>query len=173
MSVITLLSEEEFLRLPESPGKQELICGELIELAPAKHSHDQLGNRNADLLRSVVPDPSSRVWVASAYRLSSRNWLIPDVSVSWPNQRIQNDWKQGAPMLAIEIASRGNTPEELERKRVLYLEHGATEVWIIYPKTRTTLVSRPGGSEHIEATADYHCELLGVAVTPKYRTPVK
>jgi hypothetical protein len=28
-------------------------------------------------------------------------------------------------MFAVEVASRGNTPEELERKRVLYLAHGA------------------------------------------------
>jgi len=80
--------------------------------------------------------------------------------------QIENDWKQGAPMLAIEIASRGNTPEELERKRVLYLAHGAAEVWIIYPKTRTMLVSRQDGSQLIEAAADYRCVLIGITITP-------
>ena len=170
MSVTALLSEEEFLQLPEIAGKQELIDGELIELPPGRHSHDELGNRNCKLLESVVP--ASRVWVETAYRLSSQTWLQPHVSISWPEQRIENDWQQGAPMLAIEIASRGNTPEELERKRLLYLAHGAAEVWMIYPKTRTMLVSRRGRSEHIEATADYSCELLGVTVTPEYRTPV-
>jgi len=170
MGVKVLLSEAEFLELPEKPGKQELIQGQLIELPPAKHSHDELGNRNAELLRTVLP--SSRVWVETAYRLSSQSWLLPDVSVSWPDQRIEDDWKQGAPMLAIEIASRGNTPEELERKRLLYLAHGAAEVWIIYPKTRTMLVSRRDGSQHIAADADYYCDLLGITVTPAYRTPV-
>src|SRR5690349_12905167 len=144
MSVTALLSEEEFLQLPDEPGKQELIEGELIVLPPAKHSHDALAKLIAALLETVVP--RSRVWVETAYRLSSKGWLKPDVSVSWPEQVIENDWKQGAPMLAIEIASRGNTPEELERKRVLYLAHGAAEVWIIYPKTRTMLVSRQDGS---------------------------
>src|SRR5690349_1194949 len=108
MSVTTLLSEEEFLDLPDEPGKQELIEGELIQLPPAKYSHDELGKRIAELLETGVP--RSRVWLESGYRLSSRSWLQPDVSVSWPEQVIENDYRQGAPMLAIEIASRGNTP---------------------------------------------------------------
>ena len=170
MSVTTLLSEGEFLQLPESPAKQELIDGELIESPPAKYSHSELSKRNAESFETVVP--RMRVWVETGYRLLSGIWLIPGVSVSWPEQAIENDWLQGAPMIAIEMASRGNTPEELERKRVLYLEHGAAEVWIIYPKTRTMLISRRAGSEHIEATADYRRELLGITVTSEYRTPV-
>ena len=171
MSVTALLSEEEFLQLPDEPGKQELIEGELIQLPPAKHSHDELGKRIAELLETIVA--GSSVWVVSGYRLSSRSWLQPDVGVSWPEQVIENDYRQGAPMLAIEIASRGNTPEELERKRVLYLAHGAAEVWIIYPKTHTMLVSRQDGSQHIAADADYRCDLIGITVTPEYRTPVR
>jgi Uma2 family endonuclease len=171
MGVSTLLSEEEFLNLPERAGKQELLDGELIELPPAKDSHDELARRIAALLETAVP--RSRVWVETAYRLASQKWFQPDVSVSWPEQRITDDWKQGSPMLAVEVASRGNTPEELERKRVLYLDHGAAEVWIIYPKTHTMLVSRPDSSLLVKADADYRCDLIGVAVTPEYRTPVR
>ena len=69
-------------------------------------------------------------------------------------------------MIAVEVASRGgNTGEELERKRVLYLEHGAAEVWIIYPATRTMLVSRPDGSVHVSANEDYACVCVDVKVT--------
>jgi Uma2 family endonuclease len=171
MSVSTLLSEEEFLNLPDSAGKQELLDGELIELPPATDSHDELAKRIAALLETVVP--RSRVWVATAYRFSSQKWLKPDVSVSWPEQPVANDWKQGAPLLAVEVASRGNTPEELEKKRVLYLDNGATEVWVIYPKTHTMLVSRKDSSTHIEAAIDYRCDLIGITVTPAYRTPVR
>jgi hypothetical protein len=32
-------------------------------------------------------------------------------------------------MVALEIASRGNTPEPLEAKTAAYLEHGAAEFW--------------------------------------------
>ena len=171
LGVSTLLSEEEFLNLPESAGKQELLDGELIELPPAKYFHGELAKRIASLLETVVP--RSRVWVEMAYRLAARRWLQPDVSVSWPELRIEDEWLQGAPLLAVEIASRGNTSEEIERKRVLYLEHGAAEVWIIYPKTHTMLVSRRDSSMHIDATAEYRCDLVGITVTPEYRTPVR
>lgn len=172
MSVQALLSEEEFLELPEYTGKQELLDGELIELPPARDSHDELAKRIAILLAAVLG--WSRIWLESGYRLAPRRWLIPDVSVSWPDQRIEEDWKQGAPMIAIEIASRGNTPDQLERKRLFYLADGAAEVWIIYPKTHSMLISRPDGTTiGVDPGADYHCALINVTVTPEYRTPVR
>jgi Uma2 family endonuclease len=174
MSVVTLLTEEEFLALPQSAGKQELINGELIDLPPATDSHDELARRIEELLRTVLH--GSRIWKESAYRLPSnpqRQWLKPDVSVSWPDQPVVDDYKQNAPMLAIEIASRGNTPAELELKRLVYLQYGAAEMWVIYPDTRTMLVARPGASLHIGPGEDYRCEVVPVTVTPEYRTPVR
>ena len=100
MGVLTLLTEEEFLSLPDTPGKQELLDGELIELPPAKLSHSELVKRFVDLLRTVLH--ASRVWSETGYRLQPRRWLTPDVSVSWPDQRVENDHFQGAPMIAIE-----------------------------------------------------------------------
>src|SRR5215467_10244365 len=138
--MIRLLCEYEFLSLPDSICKQELLQGELIELPPAKYSYTELAHRFLWLLDGAAS--RACIWIGAFYRLSSLNWLAPDVSISWPNQRIEDDSQQGAPMIAIEIASRGNTPEQLERKRLLYLEYGAAEVWIIYPATHTMLVSR-------------------------------
>ena len=132
MSVSTLLSEDEFLNLPEFAGKQELLDGELIQLPPARYSHSELSNRLVDTLRTVLD--KSQVWIEMAYRLRPGRWLIPDVSVSWPDQPIDDEWFQRSPMLAIEIASRGNTGQELEQKTAAYLEGGASEVWVIYPK---------------------------------------
>src|ERR1700688_4142117 len=130
MSISTLLTEEEFLSLPEFPGKQELLDGELIELSPAKHSHSELVKRLVELLHSALP--MSRVWTETAYRLRRGRWLVPDASVSWPDQRVEDDWFQGSPMLAVEVASRSNSPDQLEQKVVAYLDHGVGEVWIIY-----------------------------------------
>jgi len=169
MGVSTLLTEEEFLNLPEYAGKQELLDGELIELPPAKYPHHELAKRISVLLESA--GCQGNVWLEMPYRLSAGKWLIPDVSVSWPGQQKVDEWLQSSPMLAIEVASRGNTPEELEKKRLLYLAHGASEVWVVYPKTHTMLVSRTDSSLHIDAETDYRCELIGVTVTPAYRTP--
>ena len=109
MSISTLLTEEEFLHLPEFVGKQELLDGELIELPPAKLFHSEMARRFAELLNIVAP---SRVWIETAYRLQRGSWLIPDVSGSWPDQPVEDGWFQRSPMLAVEIVSRGTNRSE-------------------------------------------------------------
>jgi Uma2 family endonuclease len=47
---------EEFLELPDAPGKQELLNGELISLPPAKKSHAEICTRLFDLFTSVLDD---------------------------------------------------------------------------------------------------------------------
>src|ERR1700686_2184986 len=98
MGATTQLTIEEFLRLPDEPGKQELLDGELIALPPAKLSHMQIV---LDLYRLLVAAlTESRVWAETGYQLS-RGLLQPDVSVPWPDQPVENDWLQGAPMIAV------------------------------------------------------------------------
>jgi Uma2 family endonuclease len=61
MSTNTLLTIEEFLNLPDVPGKQELFNGELISLPPAKRSHMEISKRLVDLfaLYSTVQESGS------------------------------------------------------------------------------------------------------------------
>src|SRR5262249_27984193 len=99
--------------------------------------------------------------------------LVPDVSLIWPDQRVDG-WYQSSPMLAIEIASRGNQGQELETKTKLYLKHGAAEVWILYPETRTMVVSRAGTNEvlRIQEGESYVCTLVGITVVSNFWVPV-
>ena len=164
-----MLSEEEFLGLPEIPGKRELLDRELIDLPPAKHYHSVIARNLMRFLASVTDD--SRIWIEEAYCLREGRWLIPDVSVSWPDQPSERGWHKGSPMLAIEIASRGNTAEELELKTALYLEQGAAEVWILYPKTQTIVVSRKHDILRIGPGETYYCELLNLTVISNFWVP--
>src|SRR5579871_5397990 len=133
MTTKTLMSAEEFLNLPDEPGKQELLDGELIAVPPAKLTHIQVIKNVHELLRTILP--KERVWVEAGYQLGTRGWLQPDVSVSWPDQRVENDWMQRAPMIAIEVISPANRPEHIDKKTAAYLDQGAAEVWVIYPDT--------------------------------------
>jgi Uma2 family endonuclease len=164
-----LLSDEEFLRLPDIAGKRELLDGELIDLPPAKWYHSVIAKKLIHLLATVLDE--SRVWIEIAYWLRDGRWLIPDVSVSWPDQRRERGWYKGSPMLAIEIASRGNTAAELESKTALYLEQGAAEVWVLYPKTQTIVVSRPHEIQRIAPGGAYRCELLDLTVISDFWVP--
>ena len=158
MSATTQLTAEEFLNLPDTPGKQELLDGELISLPPAKHYHSEIARAFQKLLETAVD--KSRVWIYAGYQLK-RGWLIPDVSVTWPNQPV-SEWLQGAPMIAIEIVSRGNTAEEIERKVGAYLQEGGAEVWVVYPATRSMIVFRK--DQTLRITDTYRFELIGVTV---------
>jgi Uma2 family endonuclease len=158
MSAITLLTAEEFLNLPDTPGKQELLDGELISLPPAKNNHSIVARAFQDLLLTVLD--KSRVWFFEGYQLK-RGWLIPDVSVTWPDQPV-SEWLQGSPMIAIEIVSRGNTALEIDRKVGAYLQEGGAEVWVVYPATRSMVVFRKDAT--IRVTDVYACERIGVTV---------
>jgi Uma2 family endonuclease len=158
MSAVTQLTAEEFLNLPETPGKHELLDGELISMPPAKHYHSEIARAFQDLLLTALD--KSRVWFCEGYQMK-RGWLIPDVSANWPDQPV-SEWFQGAPMIAIEIVSRGNTAEEIDRKVGAYLEEGAAEIWVVYPATRSMTVFRQ--QETLRITDVYQCERLGVAL---------
>jgi len=158
MSATTQLTAEQYLNLPDMPGKHELLDGELISLPPAKNNHSIIGRAFQDLLLTVLD--KSRVWYVEGYQLK-RGWLIPDVSVTWPGQPV-SEWLQGSPTIAIEIVSRGNTAEEIDRKVGAYLQEGSAEVWVVYPKTRCMMVFRK--DETLRVTHTYRCELIGVVV---------
>jgi Uma2 family endonuclease len=58
-----------------------------------------------------------------------------------------DDFIQEAPALAIEVVSPGNRNPKLLTKVDLYSQHGAEQVWMIYPKTRTVQVlTQDGGN---------------------------
>ena len=158
MSVAARLTDEQFLNLPDVPGKQELLDGELISLPPAKRIHGMIARRFFELLRTVLHE--SRVWTEMGYRLKN-GWLQPDVSVNWPDQP-EGEWFEGSPMIAIEIASRGNSDEEVDQKVEAYLAGGAAEVWVIRPRTISMTVFRSDST--VRVTGVYECQIIDLSV---------
>ena len=159
MSATRQITWEEYLSLPDAPGKQELLDGELIVLPPVKLTHSKISKLVQHLLETVVD--VSRVWCETGYQFA-RGCLQPDVSVAWPDQAVENDWLQHAPMLAVEIVSPSNKAEEIERKVAANLEEGAAEVWVMYPTSRRMTVFRKGTWEYVTET--YQCALLNLVV---------
>jgi Uma2 family endonuclease len=140
MAVTTRLSVAEFEQMPEpdQPGKQELLDGELIQLPPAKRPHNKITKAFYETFKNRPSRPPGN---ASRLPNVSRHLAGADVSVTWPEQLETNDYFQGSPMIAIEVVSPGNTADEIDLKVTAYLNHGALEVWIVYPRTRHTYTS--------------------------------
>ena len=109
---------DDFERLPDTDGIQELLDGVVIEMPPPKLRHSALVKRMAKILERDLPE--SRVWAETGFVIGP-HCVQPDVAVIHSGQANERGWFQGAPLVAIEVASRGNTPKELERKKDLYL----------------------------------------------------
>jgi Uma2 family endonuclease len=138
-----LVTLDEFERLPDIDGIQELLDGEVVALTAPKRRHSQVWLKVFDILRLVIHP--SRVWSETGFVIGN-HVLQPDVAVIFPDQGMDRDWFAGAPMIAIEVASRGNTPDQIEWKKDQYLASGAHEVWILYDKTRTAVVHLADGT---------------------------
>src|SRR5579884_1857172 len=164
MSATALLTFAEFEQLPDAPGKRELICGEVIEMAPPRKNHTLTAERFSKCLRAAVGE--DRIHLEAGYKIGD-SWVQPDVSVAWPEQKEDDGYFAGAPMLAIEVLSEHTSAQQLEDKLDLYLSNGAKEVWTVSRKTSSmTVYSRAeaGRKTMLRVTGEYTPEWLGVSI---------
>jgi Uma2 family endonuclease len=151
----TPMTFAEFEQLPDEPAKLELLEGELIRMPPPKKKHMTTSQRLfLALLKAAEGLRGSRPQLAlgdvhheMGYLLGTDpgTWLVPDVSMTHRNQKGE-DYYEGAPLIAIEVASESQSAPYLEAKAQTYLSHGAQEVWLVYPKTQHVWVYRTGSS---------------------------
>jgi Uma2 family endonuclease len=174
-TVKTLLTFEEFEQLPDQPGKQELVRGELIEMPPADYKHHDIAHRIFKLLDSALERAHAcgeagelgRVFHEMGYLLSGANWLQPDVSITHAGQHVEK-YLIGAPAIAIEVISPSNTAKRIDAKAELYFQFGAREVWRFFPKKKQVMIQVPGSARVIAEDSVITTPLL-----PGLALPVK
>jgi Uma2 family endonuclease len=171
MDTRTLQTFEQFEQYPDDGMKHELLKGEHIVVPPPKFRHSSVQQKLQDVLRPYVQKYGlGDVRLEHGFRLTSDTWLHPDVSFIRTAQ-IQNTdpngYLEGAPALAIEVASDSNTAAQLDLNIDLYFANGSEEVWIVYPKTRKVLVHRPDGTIRTVASE------LGSDLFPGWSIPVE
>ena len=76
---------------------------------------------------------------------------------------------EGAPDLAVEVLSPSNTATEMQRKVSEYLRHGARQVWVVDPETRTVMAYTAGGFTRFLERDDV---LDGGELLPGFSTPI-
>ena len=131
-----LVSEEEFLSLPESNQRIELIDGEVILSPSSTFRHQQVLLRIVHALQNWAADRAAPVTVAISaldVRFAPDRILQPDAMVflevipsdiPMPIARI--------PEICIEVVSTDRTYDRVT-KRYLYAEAGVQEYWIVDP----------------------------------------
>jgi len=149
MGARTLVTFEQFEQFPDDGMKHELLGGEHIVLPPPKLRHTKVQQKLSDALRPYVHERKlGEVNIEAGFKLSSDTWLQPDVAFVRTEQieRANPDaYYDGAPAIAVEVASESNTAAQLDLKTEMYFARGAEQVWVVYPDTRKIAVHYPDG----------------------------
>lgn len=149
-TVSKLVTADELLRMPDDGFRYELVKGELKRMSPTGDEHGRVTMRLASpLFEYVKAHNLGRVNAAdTGFKLESDPDTVraPDIAfVSTerlePSVRMDG-YRGGAPDLAVEVLSPGNTRREMSEKIKEYFATGSRMVWIVSPKLKTVTVSR-------------------------------
>lgn len=152
------LTLEEFAKLPRGTEQHEMSAGHLITMPLPKSLHSLVVGEVIQALQKALGRSSSLYVLAETGYVLSREPLTvrgPDASVI-SKERIgftnPDDYFEGAPELAIEVVSPSDSAEDLQLKIDQYLQAGAKQVWVLYPKTKHIHVFRSGTIEILDET---------------------
>ena len=87
-----------------------------------------------------------------------------------PAEGLPRGYFQGAPDLAVEVVSPGDSAAEVRGKAEEWLQAGARLVWLVYPESRAVTVFRSREDVRTLASTD---ELTGEPVLPGFRCRVE
>ena len=144
------MTADELLAMPDDGCRYELIEGELRCMSPAGDEHGRVGMELAIPLGShVKKNKLGKLYLAETGFLIKTNpdtVRAPDIAFV-RMERIKEGpdvkgYRTGAPDLAVEVLSPGDTVSEVEGKVAEWLEGGAQMVWVVSPKLHTVTVYR-------------------------------
>lgn len=149
-ATIKLVTAEELLTMPDDGLCYELVKGELKRMPPTGTEHGGVTMElAAPLHRYVKLNKLGQVYAAeTGFKLESDPDTVraPDIAFVRA-ERIKatgraRGYGDGAPDLAVEVLSPGNTKREMAEKIEEYFAGGARLVWVVNPKSKTIAVYR-------------------------------
>jgi Uma2 family endonuclease len=116
-------------------GKVDLDCWGRITWSPVSTEH---GGVAGNLVRLLTGQLGGRALVEAGVRVAS-GVFAPDVAwcseAFWRARRDETPLEQ-APELCIKISSPSNAIHDLRAKARAYIDAGAKEAWIVFPKSQ-------------------------------------
>jgi Uma2 family endonuclease len=173
----TLLTIEEFERLPDDEWRTELVRGRLVREPSAGMDHGRVEIR----LAVLVANFADRHALGDVFGADTGYVLfedpptvrVPDVSfvsaARLPSPEDSIRFGRMAPDLAVEVISPSNTATEILEKTADYLNAGTRLLWIVEPRRRCVTVHRPQDKVRLLREGD---ELEGYDVLPGFSVPV-
>jgi Uma2 family endonuclease len=162
-SARVLVSESDFLALPETMRPAELVDGEVVMPPSPSFWHQELLGRVVVALRSWSATAPIPVTVAQApldVRFTAGRILQPDAMVFLTKlDRQAASPLERIPEVCIEVLSSNRTYDRIT-KRFLYAEAGVQEYWIVDPSGFVERRWGPALARNEELTDWVHSPLL-------------
>ena len=172
-----VMTAEELFRLPDDGWRYALVRGELQRMTPAGFRHGTVIMNVAVPLGQHVK--THRLGVVcgaeTGFVLARRpdTVLAPDVAfvrrerIAAAGQPVA--FWEGAPDLAVEVTSPGDTRPEVAEKVTSWLAAGTRVVWVVDPGCASVTIHEPGAAPRRLAATDV---LDGAPLFPGFRLPV-
>jgi Uma2 family endonuclease len=168
---------DELFEMPDDGFRYELVKGELRKMSSSGSEHGATIVNITILLGQYVKANKLGVCFGAetGFKIASDPDTVraPDVAFirreRIPESGIPKKFWPGAPDLAVEVLSPGDTRREVDEKVEDWLEAGARAVWVINPKRRSVTVYRSLTDVTRLSDAD---ELDGGDVVPGFRCKV-
>ena len=177
MTTTQTITADELLQRPDDGFRYELVKGELVKTAPAGREHGKLAMRIGwRLAQHVEANNLGEVLAAeTGFKLASDPDTVraPDAAFV-RRERVaeagdaRGFWS-GAPDLAVEVVSPGDTYSEVEDKVLDWLDAGTLMVVVVNPRQRTVTLYRSRADIVILTQSDI---LDGKDVVPGWSLPV-
>ena len=139
-----VITYEEWLKMPEAEGVEEVVQGEIRKMPPNKWNHARIIEELARQLREQL-DMQAVFVVTSVFGLVIRRdpvtTRVPDIAVFIRKNVVEQDgYIHSAPELVVEVLSPANTRAERSEKLKDYESLGVPEVWVVSPEAQTVEV---------------------------------
>lgn len=178
MTTTDLITADELLQMKDDGFRYELVRGELIKRSPADHQHGRITlNFTMPLYQFVRANQLGTVYAAeTGFKLAEDPDVVraPDAAFI-RRERVEEvgqteGFWPGAPDLAAEVVSPGDTYPEVEDKIADWLDAGTRLVVVVNPSTQTVALYHSRSDIRILTIDDV---LDGGEVVPNWTLPVR
>ena len=136
-----VITYEEWLKMPEAEGIEEVVQGEIRKMPPNKIIHADVVENLSDLLKAQLDRKTVQVRVSTFGLVIRRDPVttrVPDIAVFIRKNVVEQDgYIHSAPELVVEVLSPANTRAERTEKFSDYAILGVPEVWVVSPEAQT------------------------------------
>ncbi len=172
MATAATMSGLQFDALPYEEGRRwELLEGDPVEVSSPTPRHQAVVFNILIALRRYLAGGKGSSFADVEFALSGLSRVRPDACVLLAAKARQLDPDRipipGAPDIAIEVISPTVRASESHDKVRTYLRNGTSEVWQVFPKSRTVEIHRGAGSTMLDSTQNVVSDPL-----PEFEVPV-